>query len=383
MNKFIKHSQLKLPLATMTIVDGGIQLSGAWVWQAIDESKLLRVTVNIKQNGYIVIDASTMVALDVVGAHFIIRLLTALGEQSLKPSLHGMSDGFHRLLQLVQRQEAAEPDINAVEQSAQFDLLEALGRHTIHFLQEAADFFAFIGESLASFVGLVRHWRHFHWYQVMDVIDTAGVGALWIISLLIFLVGVVICYQIGIQLSVYGVNIYVVNLMGISIFREFGPLIAAIIIAGRSGSSFTATIGTMRIQEEVDALQTIGISPFRRLVLPRMLGLLLIMPLLISWADIWGMLGGMVMAKASFSIEPKIFFDRLINHTYFVNYIIGLIKAPVFALLIASVGCFRGFMVTGSTVSIGRETTRSVVQAIFLIIMADAIFSIIFSTVGL
>lgn len=383
MNKFIKQAKLSLPLAEMAVIEGRVRLSGAWVWQAIDEKKLLKTVVRLEQKGTIIVDASALVALDMIGAHFITRLLNSLSTQTLKPSLQGMSDDFQPLLQLVQKQEAAEPAINAGEQPARFDLLEALGRHTIEFFQEAVDFFAFVGESLVSFIGLVRHWRHFHWHQVLDVVDTAGVGALWIIALLIFLVGVVICYQIGIQLSVYGANIYVVNLMGISILREFGPLISAIIIAGRSGSAFAAEIGAMRIQEEVDALQTIGISPFRRLVLPRMLGLLLMMPLLVSWADVWGMLGGMVMAKASFAIEPKIFFDRLINHTYFINYVIGLIKAPVFALLIASVGCFRGFRVAGSTVSVGRETTRSVVQAIFLIIVADAIFSIIFSTVGL
>ena len=367
----------------MALTQEHLKLSGAWVWQAIDEKKLLKTLNRMKLQGRIVVDASALVALDVMGAHFIVRVLNNLDAQSLQPSLQGIKEDFQRLLHLVQQQESAESTINAQEPASQVDLLELLGRHTVQFFKETGDFLAFIGQSLVSFVGLIRHWRHFHWHQVLDVIDTAGVGALWIVGLLIFLVGVVICYQIGLQLSVYGANIYVVNLMGISILREFGPLISAIIIAGRSGSAFAAEIGTMRIQEEVDALQTIGISPYRRLVLPRMLGLLLIMPLLVSWADIWGMIGGMVMAKASFGIEPKIFFDRLVNHTYFVNYMIGLAKAPVFALLIASVGCFRGFRVSGSTVSVGRETTRSVVQAIFLIIVADAIFSIIFSTVGL
>ena len=189
-------------------------------------------------------------------------------------------------------------------------------------------------------------------------------------------------YQIGLQLSNYGASIYVVDLLGISVLREFGPLITAIIIAGRSGSAFAAQIGSMKIQEEIDALQTIGISPIRRLVVPRILGLIIVLPLLVVWADLFGLLGGMIMSKMTFDIPPATFLTRLVSHTYLTNYLIGLVKTPVFAALIATVGCFRGFAVTGSSVSVGRETTKSVVQSIFLIIVADALFSIVFSTVG-
>jgi phospholipid/cholesterol/gamma-HCH transport system permease protein len=209
--------------------------------------------------------------------------------------------------------------------------------------------------------------------------EVAGVNALPIVGLLTFLIGVVLAYQSADQLRRFGAEIFTVNLLGISILRELGVLITAILVAGRSGSAFTAQIGTMKVREEVDALQTIGMDPIEVLVLPRMFALVIVLPLLAFYADIMGLLGGAIMSLVALDISMVQFLQQLKAWTTLWTFWIGIIKAPVFAFLIALVGCFQGLRVEGSAESVGRLTTQSVVQGIFLVIVADAIFSIIFS----
>jgi phospholipid/cholesterol/gamma-HCH transport system permease protein len=183
----------------------------------------------------------------------------------------------------------------------------------------------------------------------------------------------------GLQLETYGANIFIAYLSGMAIFREFSPLITAIIVAGRTGSAFTAQIGSMKVNEEVDALLTMGLSPTELLVMPKVLGLLLVFPLLIFWSDVFSILGAMIMSKFMLDISFYDFLQRLRDSVGLKQMMLGLYKAPAFALLIALVGCFQGFRVEGSADSIGSQTTKSVVQSLFLIIIADAIFSIIYS----
>jgi phospholipid/cholesterol/gamma-HCH transport system permease protein len=165
--------------------------------------------------------------------------------------------------------------------------------------------------------------------------------------------------------------------------RELSPLITAIIVAGRSGSAYTAQIGTMKVTEEVDALRTVGVAPMDQLVLPKLLALVVALPLLTVYTDVMGILGGMVMARAQLDVSFPTFLDRLDEAVSLKSYLLGIGKAPVFAAIIALVGCYRGFLVTGSAESVGRQTTVSVVQSIFLVILVDALFSIVFSRLGL
>ena len=379
MNKFIKRAKRQRHQAKIDVDGSVLSLSGDWTWQYFDEKAVLTQLPELTP-GEVTLDCKEISEFDLSGAYFLDKLQTMLASKHEIVALQSVSAGLQVLLDKVVSQTRG----HYLEiKKTRVGFLETIGRSTAQLCRETLGFFEFNGRVLLSFFGVVKYWRHIHWHLILDVIDRSGLGALWIVGLLVFLVGIVLSYQIGLQLSVYGASIYVVNLLGISVLREFGPLITAIIIAGRSGSAFAAQIGSMRIQEEVDALQTIGISPIRRLVLPRVIGLIIVLPLLVVWADLFGLLGGMIMAKVSFGIDPKIFFDRLVSPQYMTNYMIGLIKAPIFALLIAVVGCYRGFCVSGSTLSVGNETTKSVVQAIFLIIVADAGFSIIFSTVGI
>ena len=187
----------------------------------------------------------------------------------------------------------------------------------------------------------------------------------------------------GLQLETYGANIFIAYLSGMAIFREFAPLITAIIVAGRTSSAFTAQLGSMKINEEIDALLTMGLSPTELLVLPKVIGLLLVFPLLIFWADVFSILGAMLMSKSMLDVGYVDFLQRLKATVGLDQLMLGLYKAPAFAILIALVGCFQGFRVESTADSLGSQTTKSVVQALFLIIIADAIFSIAYSWLGL
>ncbi|MFI4932557.1 MAG: MlaE family ABC transporter permease, partial [Burkholderiales bacterium] len=223
-----------------------------------------------------------------------------------------------------------------------------------------------------------RHPRRLRWRPILHNVQIAGVDALPITGLLSFLMGLVIAYQGADQLHRFGANIFVVDLVALAMLRELSPLLTAIIIAGRSGSAYTAQIGTMKVTEEIDALRTIGVGAQDLLVVPKVIALVIVMPLLTVYTDVTGVLGGMVMAKLKLGVGFDAFIDRLDDAIQLSSYWTGLVKAPVFALIVALVGCYRGFQVSGSADSVGAQTTVSVVQSIFLVIVTDALFSIVF-----
>jgi phospholipid/cholesterol/gamma-HCH transport system permease protein len=257
--------------------------------------------------------------------------------------------------------------------------LYQLGENVVDKCVQAKDFLDFIGETTVNILYSLYSPKRIQWRGLLNTIDETGFRALPIIALLLFLIGIVLAYQMGQQLKTYGANVYIVDITGLAMLQEFAPLITAIIIAGRSGSAITAQIGTMKINEEVDALLTMGLSPIERLVLPKMFGLIIALPLLTVWADIFGMFGTMIMAKHSLGINYHDFLTRFPQVVSIRTFLKSLSKAPLFAAIIASVGCFQGFKVSYSADSLGRQTTKSVVQSIFLIIIVDAIFSVIYS----
>ncbi len=217
---------------------------------------------------------------------------------------------------------------------------------------------------------------------VLFHVGQTGLNALPILGLLSFLIGVVLAFQGADQLRVFGAEMFVVNLLGVSILREIGILLTAIIVAGRSGSAFTAQIGTMKVNQEVDAIRTLGLDPIELLVLPRAIALVVSMPLLAFYAAVMGLLGGAVMCWAVLGIGFGVFLNQLDAAVNVTMLMVGLVKAPVFALVIAMVGCYEGLNVSGSAESVGRLTTRSVVESIFLVIVLDAAFSVLFSMLG-
>jgi phospholipid/cholesterol/gamma-HCH transport system permease protein len=261
--------------------------------------------------------------------------------------------------------------------------LARIGRISLGLISRAFSILGFFGVICVTAGRLLAHPGRVRITALVAQMEQTGVNAVPIVGLLAFLIGVVLAYQGADQLRRFGAEIYTVNLLGVGILRELGVLMAAIIIAGRSGSAFTAQIGTMQVNEEVDALRTIGLDPVEVLVIPRLLGLMLTLPMLALCANLFGIFGGALMSWASLGITPHQFASQLQFALYPWTFWIGLIKAPFFAFIIAMIGCYEGFQVSGSAESVGRLTTLSVVESIFLVIVADAAFSIMFSKIGI
>ena len=219
--------------------------------------------------------------------------------------------------------------------------------------------------------------------ETLRQIYETGTRAIPIVMVVAMLMGVVLAYQSAGQLEKFGVTIFVVDLVSNSILREIGVLLAAIMVAGRSGSAFAASIGTMKLNEEIDALRVMGMNPNQILILPRVLGLVIAMPFLTIFANVAGLAGGALICSLALDISLVQFYQRVASSTGMMDLAVGLIKAPVFALLIAATGTLRGMQVTGSAEELGRLTTLAVVQSIFLIIIADAFFTILFSRLGI
>jgi phospholipid/cholesterol/gamma-HCH transport system permease protein len=259
--------------------------------------------------------------------------------------------------------------------------LARIGEISLGLIARAYSILGFFGAVCETVGALLLRPHRLRMTALVAQMEQTGVNALPIVGLLSFLIGVVLAYQGADQLRRFGAEIYTVNLLGAGILRELGVLMAAIIIAGRSGSAFTAQIGTMRVNEEIDALRTIGLDPIEVLVIPRLFGLTLTLPMLTLYANLVALIGGCLMAWGSLGITPPQFLRQLQASLYPWTFWIGLVKAPFFAFIIALIGCFEGFQVARSAESVGRLTTLSVVEAIFLVIVADAGFSIFFSII--
>ena len=274
-------------------------------------------------------------------------------------------------------------NIHAFETPKKKSYLEIIGENTIEILSDIKDFITFSGH---LFYALFHTWKKPKDIRIKETvyhIHQSGFNALIIIALTSFLVGMVISYQGSVQLAKFGADIFIVDTVAISITRELGPLITAIVIAGRSGSAYTAEIGAMKITEEIAAMRTMGFDPYAFLVLPRVIALMLALPLLIFFSDIMGIFGGMVASDLQLGISMTQFIDRLYEVLEVKHYVLGMLKGPVFAFIIATIGCFRGFQVSNNTESIGLQTTASVVNAIFLVIAFDALFSVIYTELGI
>ena len=274
-------------------------------------------------------------------------------------------------------------DLDELPSVRKTGLLESLGKKSYELFYDLLDFVSFFGHLFLTFLQLFRHPRNFRIKEIVYHIHQSGLNALVIIGLTSFLVGMVISYQGSVQLSKFGADMFIVDTVAISITRELGPMITAIVIAGRSGSAYTAEIGAMKITEEIAAMRTMGFDPYVFLVLPRIVALMIALPLLIFFSDLVGIFGGMVASDIQLGISFAQFTDRLYEVLEVKHYILGMIKGPVFAFIIASVGCFSGFQVSDNTESIGLHTTASVVNSIFLVIAFDALFSVIYTELNL
>ncbi|OGS90880.1 MAG: hypothetical protein A2Z95_06345 [Gallionellales bacterium GWA2_60_18] len=355
-----------------------LRCSGEWLLPSAAQIEA-RIDATLKamppDGDELLIDAQAITALDTSGAWLLHRTRHELELGGHVVRFTGLRPEFEALLRLIATRTAsaatAPPPVSG--------FLQRIGGNAWESLRGALGLLSFLGASAAALLRALAYPRRIRWRSILYNLQTTGVAALPITGLLAFLLGIVIAYQGAEQLSRVGANIYIADLVGLSMVRELSPLITAIIIAGRSGSAYAAQIGTMKVTEEVDALRTIGIGPLDLLVLPKVIALVIALPLLTVYTDIMGVLGGMVMARAQLDVGYTTFIDRLGDAVSLTSFLIGVGKAPVFAVIIALVGCYQGFQVNGSAESVGQQTTRSVVQSIFLVILVDALFSIAFS----
>ncbi len=357
-----------------------LRCSGPWTVRRLGDVAASLGRLVRDAQGALAIDLGAVERMDTGGAWLLVRTVADLEAQGRRVSLRGLSGETGRLYELVREVSAAgAPPAGPQEPGA----LESLGRQSLGALSDSVDFATFLGEVALRAIRLLGHPRKLRWREILNELAQAGHKALPILGLLSFLLGVVIAYQGGVQLRQYGATIFIADLVGLSMLREFAPLMTAIIVAGRTGSAYAAEIGTMKVTEEIDALRSIGISPIDMLVLPKLVALVVAMPLLTVYADITGVLGGMVMAGAQLHISFGTFIDRLGQALTLESYMVGVGKAPVFAAIVAAVGCFQGLQVSGSAASVGRRTTVSVVHSIIAVIVVDAAFSVAFNWLGI
>ncbi len=326
------------------------------------------------------INLEKLVFIDTAAAIFLEKVYEKLSKTHKKVSFVTKDKGTIDTLTLVRSKR-----FNTVQTQAKKskNFIDIIGKYVYKQWLGFLLFVAFLGELFATKMHYLKSFKNFRFKEIAYEINENGIKAIGIISLTSFLIGLVVAYQSAYQLKIYGANIFIVDMLGISIFRELAPLITAIVIAGRSGSAFTAQIGAMKITEELDAMRTMGFSPHKFLVLPRILALMIIMPILIFIADIMGILGGMVVANLDLGITPELFLDRFQEVIDAKHFFVGIVKGPFFAFLIATIGIYRGLMVKNDTQSIGFNTTKSVVESIFAVIVCDAIFSIMFTNLGI
>ena len=370
-------------LLTPRRTPAALELVASGEWNLENASILENLIPNIVTDPpeQVVIDVSEVEIMDTAGAWLLQRTRIDLEKRGVKVSMQGVQQKFTSLLEYTDfREKAAATELP--RKNLVVVIVERVGAQSMAVIDLAASFVAFLGQAVAAlFSNLIRP-RQFRLTSTVYHMEQAGLNAMPIVGLISFLIGVVLAYQGALQLRQFGAELFTVDLIAVSILRELGILLTAIIVAGRSASTFAAQIGAMKVNEEIDAIKTLGLDPMHVLILPRVIALMLTLPLLAFFSDLMGLFGGAVMSWVILGISPELFINRLNDAVGIWSFWTGLIKAPVFAMIIALIGCFEGMKVSGSAESVGQHTTRAVVEAIFLIIVIDALFSIFFGIIG-
>jgi phospholipid/cholesterol/gamma-HCH transport system permease protein len=357
-------------------------------WVTAEASRLDTETKQIVATGAreAEIDGSAIEQLDSAGMWLLLRVKYAFEAKKIPVRTLIVPDRYASLLAAVQHDGPIKPISVPPRPHSLHHFLERTGKGAVQAFRQGYHMVGFLGRvTVETTESLLEPRGHLPFPSLVHQIEETGLTALPIVGLLAFLIGIVIAYQGADQLRkiAAGAEIYTIDLLGVSILRELGVLITAIIVAGRSGSAFTAQIGTMRVNEEIDAMQTLGLNTTELLVVTRVVGLVIALPILVFFADVVGVIGGMVMCYVDLGITIPAFLREFKTAVTLDTFLVGMIKAPVFAFIIGLVGCFEGLRVERNAASVGLLTTRSVVESIFLIIAFDAGFSVLFSTLGM
>ena len=376
--------------AAATLVEtedaGSLVLAAAGEWLVATAAELDRRlrALDLPEHRQVTIDLAGINRIDTAGAWLLLRTERTLSARGNAVEMRNLAPTFAPLFEQVRAGGALGPIAHPrPDHHSLVGFVARIGEVTLGLLARGYQILGFVGLVSLTALRLVRRPGRIRLTATVAEMEQTGVNALPIVGMLSFLIGVVIAYQGADQLRRFGAEIYTVDLLGVGILRELGVLMTAIIVAGRSGSAFTAQIGTMQVNEEIDAMRTLGLDPVEVLVIPRLVGLLLTLPLLTVFANLTGLLGGCLMAWGALGITISQFVGEL---QYAINartFWIGVIKAPFFAIIIAAIGCYEGFRVSRSAESVGRLTTLSVVELIFFVIVTDAIFSVVFSMLGI
>ncbi len=366
----------KKPLHIDFQKDGvSLDFSGELTLYNLTQAQSLIETNTLSNTQKIIINLEQVQYLDTAFALF----LTDIQEKYNAEIQCGNKNFLHTLALTKEHKKRLDTNDNIHKKN----IIEYIGKTFYESYLSFISFVEFLGKIFTSFLLYFKSIKNIRIKEIAFEINESAVRAFGIVALTSFLIGLVTAYQAAYQLQRYGGNIFIVDMMGISIFRELAPLITAIVIAGRSGSAYTAQIGAMKITQEIDAMRTMGFDPYTFLVLPRIIALIIMLPILIFVSDMMAMLGGIIVADLSLDLTPSLFLDRLSEVVAIKHFYVGLIKGPFFAFLIASIGIYRGLMVKDDTQSIGFNTTKSVVESLFAVIVCDAIFSIAFTNLGI
>ena len=371
------------PEAWFKLDRDGRTLSVGGAWTIAESARLDRALNDLSLGKDIAIDASKLSRLDSAGAWLLLRTRRAVEAAGGKVSRFDLPKLYEPLLESLDQHQKSEPAKSRIPKGWRGRMYR-IGRATVLAGHQTYEILGYLGRvTVETGEAFARPKSNLRIAAIFHQVEETGINALPIVGLLAFLIGIVLAYQGADQLRQFGAEIFTINLLGVGVLRELGGLITAIIVAGRSGSAFTAQIGTMRVNEEIDAMQTMGLNTVDTLVLPRIIGLVIALPLLTFYANVMALLGGAMMCYLDLGITIPVFLRQLHQAVGINTFVVGMIKAPVFAFVIALVGCYEGFQVERNAASVGQLTTRSVVEGIFLVIVLDAAFSIMFSVLGI
>lgn len=349
-----------------------VRVIGAWRVATLETILELTPPSSSPPAQNVIVNCKELSELDTAGSLYLLKLLRPLGD---KLSWQDLTPRHRALLELVIQRSETDPKRF---KPTKLGLVGKIGESTLNMLNGAYNLLSFLGETLIEFYYSLLAPRTLRIREIFVQLEHVCINALPIAALVTFLIGIVIAYLFAGQMERYGANIFIVDAVSIGMCREMSPILVAIILAGRSGSAFTAQIGTMKLNQELDAMSTLGLTPLRVLVLPRLIALVLAMPLLTFIGDMMGILGGMMTADLRLGITSATFLERMQAVLLTRHVWVGLIKAPVFAAFIAIIGCRMGLDVELNARSVGLNTTSTVVQSIVSVILLNAAFAILF-----
>ena len=353
-----------------------LSLFGIWKKENLNHNIEALEKNNINKNSKLIVDFKELKECDSSTIIYLISFFKGFNESNVMIENLASHENIYKFYEKHYQD-------NILELKSKDNFLEIIGKDFYEIYKEFINFIDFIGKVCYFFIYSLFNPKKIRFKSMLKYIDTSAVNALLIVGVTSFLVGVVIAYQGAVQLEKFGANIFIVEMICITMFREIAPLVTAIVIAGRSASSYTAEIGAMKITDEIDAMRTMDFEPTLFLVMPRIFALVISLPLLVFFADIVGIFGGMVIAYTDLDVTFFEFINRMGQEVPVKHLLIGVFKSIFFGIAIAIIGCYRGFQVQNNTTSIGKFTTISVVNAIFVVIALNAIFSVILTQIGI